>query len=76
MRTEQSVRLDVNMSINNQKKNVEASAEELGTFPKPTLEQIDEVLEERIVPDRRTRDTLDTNAVAVERRAHQRRQSD
>ena len=72
MRTEQELRKQLwNFEVHDQSHgNVQS---ELGGLPNPTVDQLEEVLEERILTDRRKNDV--GNAGGTERRANQRRRS-
>lgn len=79
MRTELAVRPSMQLNVDLPVSGDEITADkivasELGSFPKPTLDQLEESLEERVIPDRRVEEN--SNADVEERRATQRRKSD
>ncbi len=74
MRTEQAVLKQLALNAELPTKGNVSNSAELTHFPKPTLSQLAELLEERILPDRRTRSIIRTDL--DERRSLHRRKSD
>lgn len=74
MRTEQSVKSGLLPKLELHSRRDETIPAELGVFPKPTPDQLEELLEERIISDRRKKNN--ERSAVVERRINQRRQAD